>query len=238
MNAVEKDSRAHDPESDKRVLILYFSFSGQTFGLVNHIANGLREQGATVVVEKLQPAEALHFPVDGYLATISMMLATFFRRRVAIEELSSSCREDYDLIILAGPTWSYNPSGPVLSLLDRNGPEIFKGQQVLPLISCRGYWRTHWFGLKSLLRKCGAATVNLMVFAHPCPEPWRTIGVFLKIAGKNPERSRLVGRYYKRFGHSRQQWDEARRFGSLIGEALKKKTPLAGIDFKTEAALS
>ena len=89
------------------------------------------------------------------------------------------------------PAW-HSPHGPVLDLIDRFGPRLFRDRQVIPLISCRGYWRMHWWGLRQLLRNCGALVPNLIVFSHPAPEPWRTVGVFLKIVGKAPERSRLL----------------------------------------------
>ncbi|OGQ95939.1 MAG: hypothetical protein A2521_02720 [Deltaproteobacteria bacterium RIFOXYD12_FULL_57_12] len=219
------------PRQPQRVLLLYYSFSGQTMGLLNRLAVGLKEQGVEVVMEKLRPVEPLRFPIGTVMATFKMMIITLFRRRVAIEELSDVCRQEFELIILAGPTWSYNPSGPILTMLDRDGPVLLRDRVVLPLISCRGYWRMHWYGLRSILRRCGAAVPNYMVFSHPSPEPWRTIGVFLKLAGKNPERAMLIGRYYRRFGHTRQQMDEAWSFGRMIGEALQNGTPLAGFNF-------
>lgn len=220
-----------------KVLIIYFSFSGQTGILVNRLAEGLKEQGVEVFFEKLKPVKHLRFPVSGVFRTYVMMLVTFFRKRVPIEELSDKCDQEYDLIILSGPTWSYNPSGPVLYFLDRYGREVLGGREVLPLISCRGYWKQHWWGLRRKLKKCGAHFSNLIAFSHPNPEPWRTVGVFLKIAGKNPERSGFISKHYDRFGHSSEQMEEARRFGLLIGEALKGDTQLATIDFQTDLAL-
>lgn len=218
-------------------MIIYYSFSGQTVSLINRLASGLNEQGVNVVTEKLRPINRMRFPIGTIPATIKMMLTTFFRQRVEIYPLSKDCQGDFDLIILGGPTWSYNPSGPILSLLDRDGMELFKARTVIPLISCRGYWRQHWFGLRRLLLKCGATVPNLIVFSHPSMEPWRTIGVFLKLAGKNPERSSIVGRFYKRFGHSREQINEAWRFGLQIGEALRRRTPLSDLDFKSRLSL-
>ena len=225
------------PKKNPQVLILYFSFSGQTGVLVNRLAAGLQEQGVEVFFEKLKPVRHLRFPVGGILRTFAMMLTTFCRIRVPIKELSSKCDREYDLIILAGPTWSYNPSGPVLSFLDRYGNEVLNGREVLPLISCRGYWKLHWWGLRRKLRRCGAHFSNLIAFSHPNPEPWCTIGVFLKIAGKNPERSGFISKHYDRFGHSNEQMEEARRFGAQIGESLKGKTQLAAINFQTDLAL-
>ena len=232
-----KEIPSDSPKKNPQVLFLYFSFSGQTGVLVNRLAAGLKEQGVEVFFEKLKPVRHLRFPVGGILRTFVMMFTTFCRIRVPIRELSPKCDREYDLIILAGPTWSYNPSGPVLSFLDRYGSEVLGGQEVLPLISCRGYWKLHWWGLRRKLRRCGAHFSNLIAFSHPNPEPWCTIGVFLKIAGKKPERSGFIGKYYNRFGHSNDQMEEARRFGAQIGESLKGNTQLAEINFQTDLAL-
>jgi hypothetical protein len=235
--AERKEMLSDNPKKNPKVLFLYFSFSGQTGVLVNRLAAGLKEQGVDVFFEKLKPVKHLRFPVDGILRTFAMMLTTFVRIRVPIKELSSKCVQEYDLIILAGPTWSYNPSGPVLYFLDKYGKEVLGGCEVLPLISCRGYWKQHWRCLRKKLQKCGAHYSNLIAFTHPNPEPWCTIGVFLKIAGKNPERSGFISKHYDRFGHANEQMEEARRFGVLIGEALKGNTQLASINFKTDLAL-
>jgi hypothetical protein len=204
-----------------RVLILYYSLSAQTSGLVHRLGAGLEEQGVHLAYERLQPLVPRHFPLGTVPATLFMMLTTFLRTRMPIQPLPPSCWEHYDLIVLAGPTWSYNPSGPVLSLLDRDGARLFADKQVLPLISCRGYWRMHWLSLRRQLGRCGAKVVGRMIFAHPSKEPWRTIGVFLKLAGRVPERSRWLGRYYPRYGHSREQQEQAFACGAAIGQALK-----------------
>lgn len=217
-------------EKTARVLILFYSLSAQTSGLIHHFAAGLSEQGAEVVLERLQPVNPIRFPLGTVPATLVMMLTTFFRRRVPIEPLSASCWEPYDLLVLAGPTWSYHPSGPVLSLFARDGAKLFRCRQVLPMISCRGYWRMHWFGLRRLLRRCQAAIPNKIIFTHPSKEPWRTVGVFLKLAGRVPGRAPLIGRYYPRYGHSRSQMDEAQAFGRQVGAALLSGASLAALD--------
>lgn len=217
--------------------MLYYSFSGQTSGILHCLANGLKDEGVAVVFEKLKPVAPPRFPVGSYLQTITMMVTTLFRVRIPIKKPDSRVADHYDLIILAGPTWSYNPSGPVLDFLAKYGPKFLGQQVVLPVISCRGYWRIHWFGLRKILVRCGALVPNVIVFSHPAREPWRTFGVFLKIVGKAPERHRFIGRFYKRFGHNREQMEEAERFGREIGVALKNATSLSEIDFRTTVAL-
>lgn len=209
-----------------RVLIIYYSFSAQTAGLVHRLGAGLAEEGVEVVFEKLQPVASLKFPIGTIPATLVMMLTTFLRFREPIQPVSSACKASYDLLVLAGPTWSYNPSGPVLSLLDRDGAGLFAGQRVLPLISCRGYWRMHWFTLRWQLRQLGAVVAGRVIFPHTTREPWRTIGVFLKLAGRLPERNRFLGSRYPRYGHTREQQEEAFLLGRQLGRDL-----LQGVSF-------
>ncbi|MEW6219259.1 MAG: hypothetical protein AB1634_06930 [Thermodesulfobacteriota bacterium] len=217
------------PVSQRRVLIVTFSFSGQTRALVQALAAGLAEAGVQVVVERLQPLAPLRFPLAGIAPTLVMMLATFFRQRLAIAPLSSPAAGDFQLVVVAGPTWSYSPSGPVLSFLDRDAPALVHDRPVLPVISCRGYWRTHLAYLRRRLAACGGRVVNFLVLTHPCAEPWRTLGVFLKIAGRRPERHPLLSRFYPRYGHSRSQIEEVRGLGRCVGEALVHGEDLAAL---------
>jgi hypothetical protein len=218
----------------KRILLLYYSFSSQTKNLVQTLVTGLEEYRVEVFQERLIPLEQLRFPIGTICGTIGMMVVTFFRKRMPILPLSSQCFENYDLIILAGPTWSYNPSGPILFLINRDGNKLFPGQEVLPLISCRGYWRLHAWGLKRLLQKCGARVENFIVFSHPSIEPWRTIGVFLKLAGKIPEKKSWLRKKYRKYGHSRKQLEEAERFGRMIGKKMSQNTgDIQSLDFNT-----
>ncbi len=224
-------------KTNKKLLLVFYYFSSQTNNLVQSLVEGLEGSDITVVQERLRPLVRLRFPIGTIGGTLRMMLVTFFRKRIPIEPLSPACFDSYDLIIVTGPTWSYNPSGPILSLFDRDGRRLFENKLVLPLISCRGYWRMHWFGLKNLLCKCGARVVNLIVFSHPNPEPWRTIGVFLKLAGRIPEKKSRFAHKYRKYGHTRRQQEEAKRFGAMIGEELNRGgAAIHLLNFDTEIA--
>ncbi len=218
-----------------KVLVIYYSFSGQTRGLAQRLAVGLADSGVSVTRAAIRPRVAHRFPIGSVSATVRKMLVTCFRQRVAIEPPPAAWQDDWSCIVLGGPTWSYNPSGPVLSLIDQYGEELFAGRTVVPLISCRGYWRAHWFGLRRLLQGVGAEVPACIVFSHPVAEPWRTLGVFLKLAGRFPERS--LGGRYPRYGHSRRQLEEARRFGLLLGETLAAGGRIADLDFRSPVAL-
>lgn len=218
----------------KRVLVVSYSYSHQTRNLLKGLIRGMEEEEVEVKWERVSPLQELRFPIGTIPSTVVMMLKTFLRKRFPVKPLKSSVFQQWDLIILAGPTWSYNPSGPILSLLDRDGKRLFSSQSVLPMISCRGYWRVHYWGLRSLLKKCGAKTISSpIVFSHPTPEPWRTIGVFLKLAGKDPEiGSSWFCRLYPKYGHSRKQMQLAYELGKDLGRDIMSGTRPAELKFQ------
>lgn len=212
------------PTPPARVLILYYSYSGQSSVLVRRLAAGLADGGAEVRWERIQPLRALRFPLGSIFKTFALMLITLFRVRFAIQPPTAAPDNPWDLVVLAGPTWSWNPSGPVLALLDHY-PGFFRHRPVLAMISCRGYWSSHWRYLAKRLAKMEAIPCGPVVFDHPQSEPWRTIGVFLKIAGIAPERSSsFLGRFYRRFGHTKEQFDEAYQLGREVAANLARRT--------------
>lgn len=205
-----------------RVCIIYFSLSGQSRGLVNLLAAGIRSQGGEVFIEQIVASQRIGFPFNSVFKTVLMMVLTFFRKRVNILPVSSACYGSWDLFILAGPTWSYNPSGPVLDFLDRFGKPLLRDKTAVPLISCRGFYRMHQRVLSTMLRRCGALPDPAIVFSHPVKEPWSTIGVFLKSAGFRPERLPFLARHYRHFGHNVDQLLEIRERGEQICAELRR----------------
>jgi hypothetical protein len=218
----------------KRILILSYSYSHQTRNVLKKLVLGLEESDIDITRERLVPVEALHFPIGSIPATVLMMFQTFFRKRYPVQAVDPKIFSKWDLIIVAGPTWSYNPSGIMLSFIDQYGARAFHGQNVMPLISCRGYWRVHFWGLRSLLKKCGALSVaDPIVFTHPASEPWNTIGVFLKLAGKMPERGKgWFRKRYPKYGHSRKQIEIAHSLGRKLGQQLNDGKDPASISFE------
>ena len=177
---MESDTRG-TAMADRRVLIISYSFTQQTRVLVQRFAAGLASAGVTVVQERLEPIAPYAYPFKNDLRLGIAMAATFLQRRMPIRPVSEQCRGDWDCIVLAGPTWSYNPSGPVLAFLDRDARIVCKGQTVIPLISCRAYWQWHYRTLRGRLRQCGAVVETPEVFSHPVGEPWRSLGLLLKL---------------------------------------------------------
>ncbi len=205
----------------KRLLIVYYSYTQQTKTLLKKFVYGLEVAGIEVSQERLEPITPYEFPFRTNMSLAAAMLLTFFQRRMTIKPIADNCFQHWDCIILAGPTWSYHPSGPVLDFLDRYGSDVCGGKTIIPFISCRSYWRLHYWTLKRRLTLCGCNVQKPIVFLHPQKEPWRFIGLLLQLRGKIMRRENSWFRqHYPAYGHSKGQGSEAMEAGQKLAEKL------------------
>lgn len=208
----------------KRVLIVYYTYTHQTKVQLRHLIAGLEGAGIEVVQERLAPITPYKFPFKTFIPLATAMVMTFFQKRMTIAPVAACCVDAWDCVVLAGPTWSYNPSGPMLDFLDRYGRDVCGGKRVVPLISCRAYWRLHFWTIKRRLGRYGSVVENPIVFSHPVKEPWRTLGLLLKLLGKIAQRRYSWFRlHYPRYGHNEAQRIEAREQGKKLAERLQSE---------------
>ncbi len=203
------------------MLIVFYSFTQQTRLLIKKFVEGLDGEGVEVGLERLEPVAPYGFPFKTNIQLAIAMIGTFFRRRMTIQPVNELCFDDWDCIVLAGPTWSYHPSGPILDFLDRYGKQVCAGKVVIPFISCRSYWRIHYWTVKQSLQKHGARPAQPIVFEHPIKEPWRFIGLVLQLRGKmGRKENSWFRKHYPTYGHSKTQGDEAKNAGRLVALGL------------------
>jgi len=203
------------------VLIVFYSFTQQTRLLLKKFVEGLEGEGVEVAFEKLVPVAPYSFPFQTNFRLVAAMSGTFFRCRMNIRPINEICFKDWDCIILAGPTWSYHPSGPMLDFLDRYAQQVCAGKVVIPFISCRSYWRLHYWTVKRRLQRVGARPAPPIVFVHPIKEPWRFIGLVLQLRGKMVRsKNSWFRKHYPAYGHSKIQGDEAKAAGRKVALGL------------------
>ena len=196
--------------------------------------SGLENAGIEVSQERLEPITPYEFPFRTNMRLAVAMILTFFKRRMTIKPVRD-CFRSWDCIILAGPTWSYHPSGPMLDFLDRYGRDVCGGKIVIPFISCRSYWRLHYWTLKRRLGVCGSKVQNPIVFMHPQKEPWRFIGLILQLRGKIRcgGQNSWFRQHYPGYGHSKEQGGEAMEEGKKLAEKLLLGSGMASVPLMT-----
>jgi hypothetical protein len=207
-----------------RILIVYYSFTQQTRVLLRRFVSGLESKGVEVALERLEPRQSFDFPFRSNYRLGMAMVTTFFRRRMEVKPVGEKCFVEWDCVVIAGPTWSYHASGPVLDFLDRYGSKVCNGRLVIPFISCRSYWRIHYWDLKRQLLRWGAEVAKPIVFAHPMKEPWRFIGLVMQLRGKMVRKgnSSWFRKHYPGYGHSKEQGEEAFRKGTEVAKMVQQ----------------
>jgi hypothetical protein len=97
----------------------------------------------------------------------------------------------------------------------------------------------HNWDLRAVLKRKGARVLRPVVFTHPVAEPWRTIGVFLKLAGKMPESGQSwFHHFYPRYGHNKKQVNDAKAIGLIIGKYVEEGNDLTSLRFPTPVTAS
>jgi hypothetical protein len=124
----------------KKILVLYFTQSGQLKRILQFLTRPLADAGHEVHFEEIKPVEKYPFPWNGF-QFFNAFPETFTQKPLALEPLSNKAFDNYDLVILGYQPWFLTPSRPVSSFLQsEEGKRILAGKNVITILGCRNMW--------------------------------------------------------------------------------------------------
>ena len=143
----------------KKVLVIYYSQSGQLADIVDCLTAPLAEAGASIEKVAIQPVKDYPFPWSAerfYSVMPDCVLG------VTAELAPFSLKEKaYDLIVLGYQAWFLYPSIPVNSLLHHPAfLAVVKDTPVITITGARNMWLNTFLEVKKTLRKAGARLVG------------------------------------------------------------------------------
>jgi hypothetical protein len=146
----------------KRILVIYYSQTGQLKDVVDSIVQPLRA-APDIEVEalSLEPAKPFPFPWP-FWRFFNTFPECIHNDPPAIEPVTPS-RADYDLVILAYQVWFLSPSMPMAAFLARDAERILRGKRVVTVIACRNMWLMAQEQVKQRLKEVGAALIDNVV---------------------------------------------------------------------------
>lgn len=130
-------SETQQPEAEtpgaqgSKVLVAYFSATGTTKGVAQHIANGLNADIYEIVPEEPYTDADLNYNDNNSRSTIEMNDASF---RPAISG-SVADMEQYDVVFIGYPNWWASIPMPIASFLEEYD---FSGKTIVPFCSHGG----------------------------------------------------------------------------------------------------
>ncbi|WP_299255365.1 hypothetical protein [uncultured Cytophaga sp.] len=143
----------------KKILILYYSQSGQLTEIVDSISIPLIEAGATIEKITIKPKNDFPFPWTSD-TFFDAMPECVLGETIELEAFTFK-QERYDLIIFAYQPWFLSPSIPATSALkDTAVKKIMENTPVITLIGARNMWLNSQDKVKVLLKEANAILVG------------------------------------------------------------------------------
>jgi len=154
----------------KKVLVIQYSQSGQLTTLTEQIVAPLRANPRIAVqVQTLVPQKPFPFPWS-FFKFLDAFPESAHLRPPALQPLSLTGDEDFDLIVLPYQVWFLAPSQPVTAFLKHPvAQRVLRGKPVVTVIACRNMWLSAQDKLKVMLAAAGARLIDNVVLIDPGP---------------------------------------------------------------------
>jgi hypothetical protein len=143
----------------KKVLVLYYTQSGQLRDIVKSFMSAFSETEYALEVVEIQPEKQFDFPWTSE-RFFDAMPETVLRKPIPLKEFRLM-QDKYDLVVFAYQPWFLSLSLPANSILQHSGiKKILKDTPVVTLIAARNMWLNSQEIVKKLLQDVGAKLVG------------------------------------------------------------------------------
>lgn len=203
----------------KKILVIYYSQSGQLPRLADSVFSGLSTADQVQVdYYPIKPVQDFPFPwpADAFFDAMPESVRGI---PMALDMDDFPVNEQYHLVVLAYQVWYLSPSIPVSSFLQHEKARMFlRGKHVITLLGVRNMWVMAQEKVKILLKEAKAELVGNIVFSDRAHNLVSVITIvrWLIDGDKGPYR------YLPEAGVSLDDMTEAARFGSPIVAALNQ----------------
>ncbi|NWO28818.1 dialkylrecorsinol condensing enzyme DarA [Capnocytophaga sp. oral taxon 903] len=141
----------------KRVLVVYYTQSGQLKEIIDSVLSPLTE--VTIDFLPIDTAESFPFPWTGE-AFFGAFPESYLQIPQPLKPFEL-VHTDYDLVILGYQVWYLSPSIPFNSFLQSEaGKQLLQGKPVITVSGTRNMWVMAHQKVKKLLTDCGAHLVG------------------------------------------------------------------------------
>jgi menaquinone-dependent protoporphyrinogen IX oxidase len=223
-----------NPDRTPRVLLLYYSYTGQARKVLDAAGEVFAERGfevATAPIEFTDPRYAerfSRFPMNHVWRDFIGMLPAQTRKATGeIRTPDEVRRTDYDLICIGSPTWWRDVSMPLRSFLTSNEARpLLGGKPFAVFVVCRRYWRENLKAVRKLAEKAGGRYEGAVHFGYPGDQV-RSMLSLTSYLGSGQYRDRYLGLRIPTTNISEAQLDESRRFAADLADRVLAGLPSA-----------
>jgi hypothetical protein len=150
----------------KRILLIFYSQSGEAERIATIFEREMAGSGHSVTVCRLRPAVGYPYPWGSVGTFFDVMPETQLGRPPAIRRPHFDPDAAWDLVVLVTPVWFLAPALPVQGFFRSPAAAVLRGRAVLTVTVSRAMWQQGSERLKRLLAAAGARHVDNVVVTH------------------------------------------------------------------------
>jgi menaquinone-dependent protoporphyrinogen IX oxidase len=243
MEAQQGDAVVTDVASEQhserrpRVLLLYYSYTGQTLKVLENAGEVFRNRGCDVQNAEIKFTDPRfaerfsRFPMRRVWPDMLSVLPAQARRASGEIRIPDAVRErDYDLVCIGSPTWWRTASMPMRSFLKSNeARKLLTDKPFAVFVVCRRYWRENLTAARKLGEKQGGRYVGGIHFAYP-GDQLRSMLSLTSYLRTGEYRDRYLGVRIPTTNVQPEQLEETRKFASALADRLFGERPDRSLD--------
>jgi menaquinone-dependent protoporphyrinogen IX oxidase len=214
-----------------RVLLLYYSYTGQAHKVLDAAGEVFRSRGCEVSEAAITFTDPKYsekfsrFPMRRVWPDMLSVLQAQKRNETGEIQTPDTVRDaDYDLILIGSPTWWDNVSMPLRSFLKSNeAGKLLSGKPFAVFVVCRTFWQANLEGVRELAEEQGGRYVDEIHFTYP-GDNLRSMLALTSYLGTGEYRKRSLGLRLPPTNVQPEQLEQTRTFAGRLADRLLAKS--------------
>jgi len=153
----------------RRVLVLYYSQSGDVKRAAEAFTEALKRADVELVWAEIRPQVDYPYPWRNPHEFFDVFPECVNREPPPVAASDFDPDAPFDLVILAYQVWFLAPSLPVQGFLQSEQARVLQGRRVITLIVCRNMWYTASETMKELVAAAGGILIDNVVVTYKGP---------------------------------------------------------------------
>jgi len=224
------DTSSAGRERPPRVLLLYYSYTGQAQKVLETAGEVFRGRGCEVHKAEIEFTDQRYakkfsrFPMRRVWPDMMSVLRAQKRGETGEIKIPDEARDgDYDLICIGSPTWWQTVSMPMRSFLKSDeARKVLSGKPFAVFVVCRQYWRENLEAVRELAGQQGGRYVDEIHFTYP-GDSLRSMLSLTSYLGTGEYRQKYLGLRIPPTNVQPEQLEQTRTFAAGLADGLLAK---------------
>jgi hypothetical protein len=149
-----------------RILIIYYSQTGEVVRVVDRFVMELRSLDTELVFEEIRPKADYPYPWRSIRRFFDVMPECVLGKPPEIYRCAFDSESRFDLVVLAYPVWFLSPALPIQGFFVSPHAAVLENAQVITISVSRAMWQRASLAMKRLLAPAGAVHCDNIVVTH------------------------------------------------------------------------